>query len=103
MHCDVGPHFIVVVSHLSVRQTSDMVQGPSPSASPHRLSLSQTPYSQTRLPTALEQVATLDGVVGSGFPLAILGSHIPSATPSAELHQSPVTQSESTRQPLVHT
>ena len=52
---------------------SDEVQGPSPSTSPHALSVSQTPETQTRMPTALEQVETLDGDEGRGCPVGDLG------------------------------
>jgi hypothetical protein len=65
------------------------------------LALSQTPETQTRLPTAAEQVATEDGVIGSGLPFGIFGVHTPSA-PVVMSHQSAFGQFASVVHAIVH-
>ena len=62
---------------------------------------SQTPDTQTRVPTAAVQVATAAGVDGSTVPFASLGTHVPVAG-AIPLHQSPLGQSVSERQPVTH-
>jgi hypothetical protein len=63
--------------------------------------LSQTPETQTRLPTAAEQVATEDGVVGSGLPFGIFGVQSPSV-PVVMSHQSAFGQFASVVHAVAH-
>jgi hypothetical protein len=75
---------------------------PASGAGPQSLSLvSHTPDTQTRFPTAGVQTETLDGVVGSGSPLAIFGAQRP-LVPEVMSHQSPFEHSASVVHAVVH-
>jgi hypothetical protein len=77
-----APHWLSVVHPAPASGT------PASEAGPQVLvALSHTPETQTRSATAAEQVATDDGVVGSGFPLGIFGVQVPSG-PVVMSHQS---------------
>ena len=83
--------------HTSLRQTGPAfaeLHGPSPSARPHLLSVSQMPDWQTRMPTAPVQVplSTPEGVVGpeSAARWGSSAGDMPSATPSGARLVAPV-------------
>src|SRR5450432_4430760 len=95
-------HVMVAASQLPVRHWSVLAQEPSPGASPQALSFgSHEPDEQTRTPTSLVHVTTVDGADGNGVPLSSFGTHVPTAAGSA-LHQSCGPQSLSTWQPDTH-
>jgi hypothetical protein len=88
-----APQVCVVGSQLSLRHCSSLLQEPSPGANPQLLSfVSHAPDAHTRVPTAGEQVVTVDGVEGSGVPFASFGLQTPSVLGSP-LHQSEALQS----------
>src|SRR5450432_677778 len=95
-------HVMVAASQLPARHCSMLAQEPSPGASPQALSFgSHDPDEQTRAPTSVVHVTTVDGVDGSGLPLSSFGTHAPTAAGSA-LHQSCGPQSLSAWQPGTH-
>jgi tagatose-1,6-bisphosphate aldolase non-catalytic subunit AgaZ/GatZ len=53
------------------------------------------------MPTAGVQVVTFEGIVGSGWPLAILGTQVP-LPPGGALHQSALEHMASVMQPAAH-
>lgn len=81
-----GVQIPVAVLQSSLTHWPLFAQVPSPSAMPQSMVFgSQTPDTQTRVPTAVEQVATELGALGRGEPFGIFGTHAPTP-PVGALH-----------------